>query len=164
MLSTPIAPRPVLCLLALASAAILGTALASQYWGGLWPCPLCLVQRYPYAGAIVIAGLAAALPIPEAWRRGALWLLALGFVGGAGIAAYHVGVEQGWIRVPEACAGATNAAKSVAELMALLPDKPAPRCDEIPWSLLGISMAGYNAIASIGLAGIAGLAAHRGKT
>src|SRR5579863_4144489 len=96
----------------LASAAVLGTALLSQYWGGLRPCELCLLQRWPWAAAIAIA-LAALL----AGGRGALpWLalaLAAVFAVSVGLAFYHVGVEQHWFAGPTACTATAGKATTL---------------------------------------------------
>jgi disulfide bond formation protein DsbB len=142
-------PRTILLAVLLASIAIVGSALLSQYVGGLQPCELCLAERWPYYGAIVLAGLALALD-----ERRALWgirLVALIFLGSAALAAYHVGVEQQWIAGPTACTGGGSGAKSAEDLMKFLQNQQAVRCDEIQWSLLGVSLAGWNLVASLGL-------------
>src|SRR5713101_4779661 len=86
----------------MASAIVLGAALLSQYWGGLAPCELCLLQRWPWAIAIALA-----LPALIAAERAKLpWVaLVLGivFASGAVFAFYHVGVEQHWFAGPRAC-------------------------------------------------------------
>src|SRR5262245_35920793 len=84
------------------SAAVLGTALLSHYWGGLVPCELCLVQRWPWEAAIVIALVALAAGSRPALPWVAL-LLALVYASSATAAFYHVGVEQHWFRGPTAC-------------------------------------------------------------
>ena len=144
----------------LASAAVLATALAFQYLGGLAPCPLCLYQRYPYTLAIALC-LGVAL-----WRGSAgdqlmmyvMYVVAAGFVVGAGVGIYHVGVEQGWW-VSAACGGAAGADTATA-LRQQLESTPLVRCDEIAWSLLGVSLAGYNVLASAALAAASLAAAH----
>lgn len=135
----------------LGSAALLAGAFAFQYLGGLAPCTLCLWQRWPHAAAILIL-LPALL-----WRpaRGLLLLGALAALSTAGIGLFHVGVEQGWWQGLTSCSGGSIANISVADLLNPNADVAAPvRCDEIAWSLLGISMAGWNALISLGLAGI----------
>ncbi len=144
-------------LLLLASSAVLGTALASQYLGGLQPCVLCVYQRLPYAAVIMIAG--AALVLPTGPRAVALALAGLALLTGTGIAVFHVGVEQHWWQGTAEC-GSAGAADSLEALRAQVLSAPVARCDEVPWSLFGISMAGYNALVSLGL-GIASLVAAR---
>jgi disulfide bond formation protein DsbB len=140
-------------LILFASVVVLGSALASQYWGGLAPCKLCIWQRWPYVATIAAALLALSLFRGPRARRALVGFCAIVFAVGGGIAIYHAGVEQGWFPGPTSCsADATMAAQTVEELRRLLLAEPVTRCDEIPWSLFGISMAGYNAIVSLILA------------
>ncbi|MBM3570475.1 MAG: disulfide bond formation protein B [Alphaproteobacteria bacterium] len=145
--------------LAAASAGLLLGAFGFEYFADLPPCPLCIGQRWAHAAAIA-AGLIAAAILPR--RRGTIFLaLAAVFVVSAGLALHHVGVEQGWWQGFSACTAAgTLGAGSVADLRARLMAAPVVRCDEVPWALFGISLAGWNLLASLGLAGIA-LAALR---
>ncbi|MGB0629688.1 MAG: disulfide bond formation protein B [Alphaproteobacteria bacterium] len=146
-----------------ASAVALAAALASQYLGGLAPCKLCLWQRIPH-GAVIVIGVGALL-----WFRGPrerlflTWLSAIAFAVGAGIALYHTGVEQHWIAGPSSCSGDSglNSAQSVDELRRMLLAAPVVRCDEIPWSLFGLSIAAWNTLASIVLAAFCGVAGWR---
>lgn len=155
-------PRLAAGLVALASAAVLGTALASQFLGGLVPCDLCLYQRWPYV-ATIAAGLAGvALVRGRAARRALLALSGVAFVVGGAIAFYHVGVEQHWFAGPGACAGTVGEPESIEELRRRLLAAPIVRCDEVAWSLFGISMAGYNVIASAALAAASFAAAASG--
>ena len=143
--------------IALASAAILASALGSQYFGGLHPCELCIWQRWPYVATTVLA--LAAFVLPRGARRVALALAGLVFLAGAGIAAFHVGVEQGWWQGLAACGGNLPEARTVEEMRAALMRQPVVRCDEVAWSLFGISMAGWNFLLSIGLAALSFAAA-----
>jgi disulfide bond formation protein DsbB len=147
-------PRACL-LLALASAAILLGALALQYLGGLPPCHLCVWQRWPYV-ALIALGL-----IGWRWRpRAMLGLAALVLLGGAGLAAYHVGVEQGWWALPAGCvAGGT--AQTVEDLRRMLAAAP-PACDQVSFTFLGLTLAGWNLVASLLLAAFT-LAAALGR-
>ncbi len=153
---------PALVIL-IAAVAALSAALIAQYGFGLLPCKLCLYQRVPYG----VAG-ALALPMLVARLQGRavaalLALCAVGFAVGGAVALYHVGVEQHWWAGPASCSGGVGAAASIEDLMAQLA-KPVkiPSCDQIAWSLFGVSMAGYNFLASVGLCGFAGAAARRG--
>src|SRR5437764_5311973 len=96
----------------IASALVLGTALLSQYWGGLAPCELCLLQRWPWAIAIVIAFVATMVGSRPALPWVAL-LLAAVFAVSSAFAFYHVGVEQHWFAGPSACSGSATAADTV---------------------------------------------------
>jgi disulfide bond formation protein DsbB len=150
-----IEPRAAAVVLLVASAAALGFALGSQYLGGLAPCPLCIYQRWPYVGVLALAGAALVAP----WPRALLALCALALAGNALLAGYHVGVEQGWFALPAGCeAVGIGTATTVEELRALLA-AAAPRCDEVAWSFLGLSMAAWNGLLALALALIAALAA-----
>jgi disulfide bond formation protein DsbB len=134
---------------AFGSAALLAAAFAFQYLGGLAPCHLCLLQRWPHAVA-VLAGLA----LLAAPRRALAGLGALAMLAGAGIALYHVGVEQHWWTGPTTCAAPDIGALSSEELLERILAAPVVRCDEIAWSFLGLSMAAWNGLASLGLAAL----------
>jgi len=141
--------------LALGAAAIaalaLGAALATERWGGIVPCALCLVERWPYRIAIVF-GLAAAT-LPPRRARGMLALFALTMLTGAVLAAVHVGVEQHWWPSPlPECAAPHITGHSLAERLAEMPDRPAKPCDAPTFLIPGlpISMAAMNFIASLG--------------
>lgn len=133
----------------LGSAGLLLGALAFQYIGGMAPCPLCIWQRWPHVVAFVGA---VALVLP-----GVLWPL-IGAGGAAvsgGIGVYHTGVERGWWPGPATCsAGGDLSALSPEQLLAQIMSAPVVRCDEVPWEMLGLSMASWNAVASFGIAAL----------
>ena len=139
----------------MASVIVLGAALASQYWGGLVPCELCLLQRWPWAAAIavslvaLIAGSRSALP----WVA---VLLAVMFALGAAFAFYHVGVEQHWFAGPTACTARSGGALTLEEMKRQILGTAPVLCDRVQWSLFGVSMAGWNLLASLGMAAICG--------
>lgn len=136
-------------LLVLSSAGALGTAYSSEIFFGADPCILCLYQRIPYA-TIGVIGLIL-LWISSANTR--LWLLAatvLALFTGAGIATYHVGVEQQWWA--STCGGSLSQGMTIEQLQLSLTKKAPKACDEIDWTLFGISMATYNVFISSGLA------------
>jgi disulfide bond formation protein DsbB len=144
--------------IAVASAAMLIAALAMQYVGGLPPCALCHWQRYAYIASGVI-GLAA-------WfgaRRVLIALAGVAFLVGAGIAVYHAGVEWKIFAGPSGCTGTVTGAQTLEELRRQLTQAPVIRCDEAPWTLFGISIAGYNALISAALAVYAFAAAWKAK-
>ena len=150
--------RRILTLIAtLGSLGLLLGAFAFQYVGGLQPCTLCLWQRWPHGAAIIIGVLALF------WNpRAVLWLGALAVLTSAGIAGFHVGVEQGWWQGLATCSAGSIEGISVEDLLDPNADVAAPvRCDAIAWSMLGISMAGWNAVASVLLVGVWLAAARR---
>ncbi|QIK96687.1 disulfide bond formation protein B [Sphingomonas sp. HDW15A] len=124
--------------------ALLGGALLSQYVGGLHPCEMCYWQRWPHGAAIALAALTFLFP---AGNRNAtlLTILAATAVAISGaIGVFHAGVEYGWWEGLTTCTA--SGGLSLDELM----NVPLVRCDEVQWSLAGISMAGFNAIFSLG--------------
>lgn len=139
------APRQAALIVLFACAALLGGALVFQYLGGYAPCVLCHWQRYAHAGAIVFA--LGALVVP----RVTLLLVAAGLalLAGAGIAFFHIGVEQHWWQGTAGCGSAVGGASSIEELRARLLAQPVVRCDEVQWLLFGLSMASYNFIVSL---------------
>ena len=151
--------RQFSALVLVVSLLVLGTALLSQYWGGLVPCELCLVQRWPWRVAIALAALA--------WLAGeripltpAALIFALVFFVSAGLGFYHVGVEQHWFAGPTACtASAGLTATTVEELRRQLMGVQPVMCDQVQWALFGVSLAGWNMIASLALAGSCAAAA-----
>jgi disulfide bond formation protein DsbB len=123
-------------------------ALAFQYVGGLAPCPLCIWQRWPHVVALLGAG---ALVLPH------LPFALLGAGGAAvsgGIGVYHTGVERGWWPGPSTCAAGDVSGMTPEELLAQILAAPVVRCDEVPWDMLGLSMASWNAVLSFGIAGL----------
>jgi disulfide bond formation protein DsbB len=144
-----------------ASAALLAGALAFQYWGGLQPCVLCLWQRYAHVGVMAFAGLTLVIGQPQL-RLTLLAAAGLAAVAGAGIAGFHVGVEQHWWQGTAECGSTLGPAATIDELRARLLAQPVVRCDEVAWSLFGISMAGYNFLLSLALAAYAFATAMHG--
>ena len=138
----------------LASAAMLGAAHAFETFGGLSPCELCLKEREVYWVAMAAAAAGLALEFtPVKARRWVCAALALIFLFGAGLATYPAGAEWKFWPGPASCSGGAMHA-SAADMARLLSGKAmhAPSCDAAAWIFLGISMAGWNALISLGLA------------
>ncbi|MDE0390569.1 MAG: disulfide bond formation protein B [Rhodospirillales bacterium] len=150
------AGRVVPLIVAAASAGLLLGAYLSQHVGGLAPCPLCLIQRYPHF-AVLGLGLAAVFVGGRA-RIALLGLSGLALLVTAGYGVYHAGVEQGWFA--SGCAAPITGG-SIEDIRAQVMAAPLTRCDEVPWSLIGVSLAGWNAIASVLMAGLAACGAAR---
>ncbi len=156
-------PRLVPALVVAISLTALAIALAADHWGGLAPCLLCLYQRYGYLVAVAFGLLGLAVPDRPRARRAAVVLSALAFLSVAGIALYHVGVEQLWWRGTAEChAPSLDFSASVETLRQQLLNTEFIPCDEVAWSLFGISMAGYNLFAALGFAGASLWAGLRG--
>ena len=130
----------------------LALALMAQYWGGLQPCVLCIYQRYAHGAAGGAGLLALALAAQPAARQLSTGLGGLALLAGAGIAAFHVGVEQHWWRGTDGChSPGFDADLTIDELREAMLGTSFVACDEIPWELFGISMAGYNFLFSLAL-------------
>lgn len=135
-----------------AAIAALCVAWIAQYGFGLAPCELCYWQRYGYWAAIAVGLVAIFMPAQSAARRALLWLLALAFLVTAGIALFHVGVEQKWWQGLATCSGDLGGAASTEDILSAIENAPIVRCDEPAFVLFGISMAGYNLILALALA------------
>lgn len=144
-----------IALATLGSLALLLGALAFQHIGGLAPCKMCLWQRWPHVAAALI-GLFALTPGRWSQTRFVAWLGMLAVLISAGVAAYHTGVERGWWQGPGSCTGGAG-----GDLLRLDGPLNMVMCDEVVWQMLGLSMASWNMLASLGLAVIWAMAARR---
>ena len=145
-------PRLAPALVIAASLGALAMAYMAQVWGGLEPCILCIYQRYVYGIAFTI-GLLGVLVGLTGVSRLTMVLAGLTFLVGAGIAFFNVGVELHWWRGTAAChAPIFDLSQSLDALRETMLETKFVPCDEIAWSLFGLSMAGYNTIASLLLA------------
>ena len=147
-LSTLAQPRLLAALAFAAGAGALIAALIAEHGFGLRPCILCHWQRYAHVAA---AGLAmVALLLPRRLPRVVLGGAAVAFLASGAIAGFHVGVEQHWWEGTAGChAPAFDPNASVEELEQILLGTDFVPCDQVAWSLFGISMAGYNVIYSL---------------
>jgi len=139
--------------LALIGVGALVTAYTAEYAFGLEPCILCLLQRIPYALIALIGWVGLKRP-HWMWAGNLTAIAGFVFLAGAGLASYHVGVEQHWWRSATGCGGEVGKPVSATDLTAMLQSKPPKACDEVDWTLFGVSMASYNAFFSLVLAGI----------
>jgi disulfide bond formation protein DsbB len=148
---------------ACASAAMLAAAHAFETFGGYAPCHLCFYQRDVYWVALAVGVIGFILGYMRLlWaRRAADALLALIFLVGMGIAAYHAGVEWKWWPGPASCTG--GGLIKAGQLAAFMNGAKlnVPQCDQAAWRMFGISMAGYNAVISLGLVVLSVMAARK---
>ena len=148
----------------LASAAMLAVAHAFERFGHMAPCELCLKQRTVYwvaGGLALLAMPLVRLPGGPRFREASNWLLALVFLAGFGIAAYHAGVEWKLWPGPQTCTGAARVDMSALKDLLAGKSGRVVRCDEPAFVFLGLSMAGWNAVASLILTGLSAAAAVR---
>jgi disulfide bond formation protein DsbB len=132
----------------LVPAALLAGAYGSQHIGGLSPCEMCYWQRYAHMAGLAFAILALAGGRMPDNGRSFVWLAALGIFASGAIGFYHAGVELDYFEGFTQCTAQSTGGSNEDLLKAIL-DAPLIRCDEVQWSLLGISMAGWNAILSL---------------
>ena len=150
-------PPAALVIAAAGAAAILG-AYFFQYVLKLAPCPLCLEQRIPYYVAIPLALILAARVLwgaPRGLVRAGFAALVLIMLVGAGLGVYHAGIEWKWWLGPTECSGELPRLDSAADLMKQMQATSVVRCDQAAWRFLGLSLAGYNVLISLVLAGVA---------
>ena len=134
----------------LACCLVLATAYAFEYLANLQPCVLCIYQRIPYTVAIGLMLVAAILRKNSQFNLILFIATSVVFAIGSAIAIFHIGVEQQLWQGTPGCGNFINT-DSVEALRKQLLAQPIVRCDEVPWSLFGISMAGYNFLISSSL-------------
>lgn len=145
----------VLLAAAATSAALLLGAHLFEWFGGLKPCPLCLDQRQAHwaALALSLAGLAASMVLrARLVAAAAVGATALVFLVSTGLALYHTGVENKYWPGPPTCSGGAGSVVDASALGSAFEHKAPPvSCSDAAWRFAGVSMAGYNMLASAGL-------------
>jgi len=143
------APAALARLLALGvPAALLAGAYLSQFVGGLHPCEMCYWQRWPHFAAVALAAIAFLFAAPSRNARLLTGLAALAVAASGAIGVFHAGVEYGWWEGLTRCS--SGGAMTLEDIMAV----PLVRCDEVQFSFLSVSMAGWNAVISLGSAAL----------
>ncbi|WP_246202751.1 disulfide bond formation protein B [Sphingomonas lacunae] len=150
--------RPAALLAFLIPAIALTGALTSQYVFGLYPCEMCHWQRWPHYAALVPALAAILLPLQPGAKRGLILIAALLIAASGAIGAYHAGVEYGF------WPGFSTCTAGVGTSLEAIWNAPVIRCDVPAFTLFGISMAGYNAIASLGGAALVAVLLKRASS
>jgi disulfide bond formation protein DsbB len=134
--------------LAVPGSLLLGALGLAASWR-LSPCEMCLWQRWPHLAAVVLAGLSLAAP---KLARPLVLLAALAIAASGLIGSFHAGVEQGWWEGLTTCSTVATGA-TPDELLKSIMATPLIRCDQIPWSFLGLSLAAWNGLTSLFSAG-----------
>lgn len=149
------------------TAALAISVVAAATLAGAWffqlvldirPCPLCLEQRYAYYLAVplgLLVAFAASRGAPRPVLLAGLALLLLAALGNAWLGGYHAGVEWKFWQGPTDCSGPLVDLGSAGTLLQRLDTVKVIRCDEVQWRFLGLSLAGYNVLISLLMAGIA---------
>lgn len=156
--------RAAIAIFLIAAATIAGAFVFQAL--GYAPCELCLKERIPY-----YAGMALALVAIVFALRGPRWLLPPAFAGlilifaaSAAFGAYHAGVEWGFWPGPSSCTGTISKAGSMQEFLHQLNTVKVVRCDAVAIRILGLSLAGWNAVISVVLVGLAVSGLSRSRT
>ena len=129
-----------------------------QYVMLLAPCPLCLEQRYAFYFCVPLAALlwlGANHGASSKVMIAGFALITAAMLWNTGLSAYHAGVEWKFWRGPTDCSGPIDKLGSVSDMMNQLQRISIVRCDEAAWRFLGISLAGYDVLVSLGLAAVA---------
>lgn len=133
----------LILLAAIGSAALLAGAFIFQAIGYA-PCKMCLWQRWPHAAALLFGGAALAF-------GGLIWVY-LGTIAAlttSALGLYHTGVERNWWEGPTTCTSGSIEGVDPEVLLDQILAAPVMRCDEVAWQLMGLSMASWNAVASL---------------
>mgnify|MGYP005850939345 CR=1 FL=1 len=158
------APRIAAWLALLIPAFMLGGALISQYVFGLYPCEMCYWQRWPHWAALVLGGIAVlSVRRVQGLAVGMASLAAVAIAISGLIGGFHAGVEYGWWQGVTSCASSVPAGATTDDVLNSIMAAPLVRCDTAPWSMFGISLAGYNFLLSLAGAAAIYLLLHRKK-
>ena len=147
--ATASGPRLARWIALLLPTALLAGAYGSQYLGGLTPCEMCWWQRYAHLGALLPAMAAFTAPANSTRSKTLTLLAALAIAVSGAIGVYHAGVELDIFEGFTTCT-TTASGGSTADLLRQIAGAPLVRCDQVQFAFLGISMAGWNAILSLG--------------
>ena len=127
------------------STTLLSGALLFQFVGGFAPCSLCIWQRWPHLAVIIMAFIG----LRDVTPRSMLWLIFIAGSASAGLGSYHAGIEYGFWAGPAGCSANLALDGDITALTQQLLATPMARCDQVAWSLFGLSMAGWNALISL---------------
>jgi disulfide bond formation protein DsbB len=155
--------RAAVAIFIIAAATISGAFVVQAL--GYAPCELCLKERIPYYAGIVLALLASLIALrgPRGLLPAAFAGLVIIFAASAALGAYHAGVEWGFWPGPSSCTGTVSRAASMQDFLHQLNTIKVVRCDAAAIRILGLSLAGWNAVISVVLVGIAGFGFVRAK-
>lgn len=141
-----VTPFQAVIFLCFSSTVLLGTALVSQYAFGLQPCPLCMMQRYPYFAVIVLSLLGMMVHKRPVLVRSILGVSGVMLICGAVIGGYQVGVEKGVFEGLSGCTERLPPNASMEEVKQALLAAASVSCKDPAIVVMGLSMAGWNAV------------------
>jgi disulfide bond formation protein DsbB len=152
-------PRGALWLLLFGSVGLTLSAFILEYAFGAAPCEMCWWQRYVHWSI----GIFAALGLVSGWYRAGLALVGTSAFIGAGIALWQIMVQQKWVPLPATCAGGTGEMAGADTLLMALQNTPPPPCDEVSFTILGLSLAAWNLPLMLGCVGLVLLVTRKDK-
>jgi disulfide bond formation protein DsbB len=133
--------------------AVILAALGFEHIGGYEPCELCVQQRYAFYVGIPVLFLALVL-VSAGYNQiaaGLFFIVAVGFLANAGLGVYHAGVEWKLWEGPATCGGDVKPIEGAGSMLSQLSQGPVVLCGEAQGRFLGLSFAGWNVIACLGL-------------
>ena len=151
-------PLAAAAVIFIAGLATIGGFLFFQYVVGLPPCPLCYEQRLAFYFGVPLAALLCLGASHNASRKILMMgfcALAIAMLWNAALGAYHAGIEWKFWPGPQDCSGQISRFGSPEDLMKQLQNTAMIRCDQAAWRFLGLSLAGWNVLVSLGLALVA---------
>jgi len=149
-------------LLLISGTAVIATAWGFELIGGYAPCALCLEQRVPYYVGLPLAVVGLVL-LMRGWSTLSLLVLAavaIVFAYGAGLGVYQAGAEWAFWPGPSDCGGGAASPTDAASMLNALQSTRVVSCTEASWRMLGLSFAGWNAVASAALSVLAVIAGY----
>ena len=127
---------------------VLGSAYSLEYFMGVKPCDLCIYQRWPWWMAFMLSIITHFPNLPYLWISRLVRVAGLSIIISGVIALYHVGIEFDWWGGPSACTNNDTLPATLYDLHASNSFRLTTRCDEVPWSIFGFSLASYNWVIS----------------
>ena len=122
----------------------ISSAIIAEYVFNLLPCKMCLYQRYPYYFIISIFILFYFFrKISSVWFY---ILTELAIIFGLFYSIWHVGIEQKLLPGPYSCSESLNEVGTIEKLKEQIVNQAIINCNDISWSMLGLSAATINTI------------------
>ena len=131
-------------LVTLFSVVALASALIAEYYFDLQPCAMCLKQREPYY--VIIAGFILVMILK--WQDKIWFYVGVQIVSIYGLfySLWHVGIENKILAGPSSCSGGLNISTNTSSLKEQIISKAVINCEEVAWSIFGLSAATMNSL------------------
>ena len=130
--------------LGLLSIAAIGSALIAEYYFFLEPCKMCLKQREPYYAIIVLF----LLFLIFRWQKNIWFFIVVQIlvIYGLFYSLWHVGIENKFLPGPSGCSGGLELTNNASSLKDQIMSKAVVNCEDIIWSMFGLSAATINSL------------------